>query len=649
MAIVKMSKFRLTFFNFERDKLLGALQNFRDVHFNDLSKDQELLSTGAEIDDIGIERSEEYEKLFRLKNAIEVLSTYEKKPENIKEKFDSVLPVMNYEEGHKKLEEVEIEDLLKSIETRVQSIKKNNEQSKILENYAKEYSHWEKINIPLGEIEKLKSVRVRFGTVPRRWMESLLKSVVERAENTYIEIISNDGKQSYVMIIDDMTDEDLEEVLRDSGFIQVSLNTKLSIPGQINEINKEINSLKKLNEIENAELDKISKKHLLHLKLKYEFINRSLSCSEAKVKAVHTEFIRFIEGYVPTERGTEFKELLEKTLKDTYEFEIGEAEKFDADVPIELRNNKLIEPFDGIVKTYSLPRYYEKDPTPQLMPWFMIFFGLMLGDFGYGLIMFIGTTLMLKLFNLKKSLAMNIKFFQILSIPTMISGLIFGSFFGGLIQIPGLFDPTKNYMLMLIISVVIGVVNILCGLALGAAKAVRNGDPMAALYDFGFWYMILIGLGLYGLASPLSLSATVEKAGAVIAIVGAIGVVLFSARENKGFGRYTWGLYNLYGVTSYIGDIVSYTRIAALMLSGAYIGYSGNLICGMLVKGGPAGIVGGVFVVIFFHLFNMFLSGLSGYVHSMRLIYVEFFGKYYEGGGVPFIGLEPEATYIELK
>lgn len=172
---------------------------------------------------------------------------------------------------------------------------------------------------------------------------------------------------------------------------------------------------------------------------------------------------------------------------------------------------------------------------------------------------------------------------------------------------------------------------------------------MGAFYDVGLWFMTLIG-AIVLLAGKGKLSTTAHNVFKWIMIVGMVGIVLFGARDSGSIGgRIAGGVYSLYGITSYVGDFVSYSRLMALGLSGGYIGYAANYICSMLVKGGIGGIIGAVVVFVFFHLFNMFLTFLSGYVHSARLTYVEFFGKFYEGGGTAFKNFRSTPEYIEYK
>ena len=327
-----------------------------------------------------------------------------------------------------------------------------------------------------------------------------------------------------------------------------------------------------------------------------------------------------------------------------------DAERDNAEVPIRLKNNSLVSPFESLTEMYAMPHYNEIDPTPLFAPFYWLFFGMMGADIGYGIILLAITFVALKFFNLTEGMRRFVKFFFYLSFAVIGWGVIYGSFLGGLVAMPALIDMNKDFMVMLILSVALGLVHLFFAMAIKAYMSVRDGNPMDAFYDVGLWYMALVGAILWLLGSFLPLPAIVGKIAMVVMIIGMVGIVLFGARDSESIvGRLVGGLYELYGISSYIGDFVSYTRLMALGLSSAFIGYAANLIVGMLFQAGIIGYILGFVVFLGFHFFNVFLTMLSGYVHTARLTYVEFFGKFYEGGGVPFKKFVHPPKYIEYK
>ena len=211
-----------------------------------------------------------------------------------------------------------------------------------------------------------------------------------------------------------------------------------------------------------------------------------------------------------------------------------------------------------------------------------------------------------------------------------------------------LVDPASQYNDLLIGSILFGVVHIFVGLAIKAYMLIRDGKSLEAVYDVLFWYMALIGGMLFLIFKLMNLSAVVANVSMWVMIAGMAGIVLTGGREAKGVGaKLGGGLYSLYGISSYVGDFVSYSRLMALGLSGGFIASAINMIAGM-IGGNWFGMIFIPVILIVGHLFNMFLSFLGAYVHTSRLMYVEYFGKFYEGGGKPFKDFRTENKYINL-
>lgn len=644
MSVVRMSKFELTIFDRAKEDVLRALQDFCIVHINDLSQRKDWLEQGAKRQDTGLLHEDVRQRLTRIRNAVDGLSAYESK-----EARRGVPVTISQKEARQRLQGFSTDAVLEEAESLFAAVQKAQEDLRESRERERELQRWHSFTLPLDALHQTKRVRVRTGTMAKRWADEFVGRIERDLEGAYVERISSDGQNVCLLLIDDRTEPVLEEWLRDYNFIEIIL----SGPAPQEQIAAEEERQAQANEcLQQAQmrLSALADEAGLLLRLAYEKASETGVRVETEDASLRTEYLTFLQGYVPTEKESAFRTAVAQAIPDgVFDLQMEPAALEDEEVPILLENGPLVQPFESLVEMYSMPRYYEADPTPLLTPWYLLFFGLMIGDVGYGLLLLLATTLGLRFLPMKRSMKDKFRFFQLLSIPSMIAGLAFGSCLGGVVPIPGLIDPTENNMAMIGLSVAIGIVNIFFGLGIQGFSDIRRGRPLDAVYDVLFWYMALLGAMAFGGARMLGGSETVATIGLIVMIVGMLGIVLFSARENKGPTRFTWGLYNLYGITSYVGDIVSYTRIAALMLAGAFIGYAVNLISGMLAGAGILGILFAVVVFVVFHLFNLFLSGLSGYVHSMRLIYVEFFGKFYEGGGVPFKKLRSESTYIEIE
>ena len=267
----------------------------------------------------------------------------------------------------------------------------------------------------------------------------------------------------------------------------------------------------------------------------------------------------------------------------------------------------------------------------------------------YGLIL-LGLTIFLmkskKVMPNNKSMA---KFLFILSFSMIIWGFLYGSFLGNFIELPAVLDANRNITELLVLSLIFGLIHLFYGLGVQAYMKIRDGHLKDTIYDVFFWYMTLGGIIVLLAAGSLNIGPTGKTIAKVIMIIGMVGIVLTGGRESKGIGgKIAGGLFSLYDISGYIGDFVSYTRLMALGLSGGFIGLAINLIVEML-WGNIAGKIVGIVVFVGFHAFNIFLSVLSAYVHTSRLTYVEYFGKFYEGGGEAFEGFQPQPEYIRIK
>jgi V/A-type H+/Na+-transporting ATPase subunit I len=311
--------------------------------------------------------------------------------------------------------------------------------------------------------------------------------------------------------------------------------------------------------------------------------------------------------------------------------------------PVLLSNPSFVQPVEFITEQYSLPNSKGVDPNLIMTPFFIAFFGMMVSDAAYGLILTaVSAFVLLKMKpegGLKK--IMGIMFWG--GISTFLWGAAFGGWIGGLIPAKAwLFDPMKEPFKMMGLSLGLGVLHLYCGIGLQAYRNIRDGNILDAILDQGIWYTLLTGLMM------LLLPAT-AVIGKYLAITGAIGMVLFAGRSKKNIiMRLLSGVLSLYGVTGFLGDVLSYLRLFALGLATGVIGAVVNSMA--LMVGGS--VIGYIFMTLFLilgHTFNLGINTLGAYVHSSRLQYVEFFGKFYEGEGKPFIPFRMRTKYIEQK
>lgn len=367
-----------------------------------------------------------------------------------------------------------------------------------------------------------------------------------------------------------------------------------------------------------------------------------------------------ITGYIPEEDCEKLERLCSRAAVCYVDFSDADEE----DAPVKLKNNKFSAPAQSIVNMYSPPSHTDIDPTPILAFFFYFFFGMMFSDAGYGLLMVIVIGIVLKVLKPDEQMRNNLKLFQYCGVSTIIWGLIFGSIFGDapaafynhftgasvtmkdIIPWP-IIDQQKDALMLMIISIAFGLVHILVGMGCKFYVCWRQKDYKAALFDTGFWMLMLVGFAV--LAAGVALTQTLIYVGAGIAIFSAAGLVLTQGRNKKGIvGKLIGGIASLYDITSYVSDLLSYSRLLALGLTTGVMAQVFNMLATMF----GTSWISIIFMVIIFvvgHAITIGLNALGSYVHTMRLQYVEMFSKFYEGGGKQFEPFSLKSKYIKIQ
>ena len=381
-----------------------------------------------------------------------------------------------------------------------------------------------------------------------------------------------------------------------------------------------------------------------------------------------TKRIFIIEGYVPAQ----YADALENELTGKYEVAVEMYDPDpDEDVPVLLKNGPFAEPMEGVIESYSMPGKGELDPTTPVACFYYILFGMMLSDFAYGAVMSIATFVLIKkLKNMERPMRKTLTMFFYCGLGTMLSGILFGSyfgdaptviaktFFGKTLEIPKVIDPLTQPMKMLVLCFAIGIIHLFAGLVINLYTALKQKRYVDAISDSVLWMLLVAGLILFGLTTDMvtgmfalnKISPAAGNVGKVMAVIGAIGIILMDGRESRNwFKRTLKGLYGLYNVTGYLSDLLSYSRLLALGLATSVISSVFNQM-GSMVAGTP--VVGVIFFILIFlvgHVLNLAINALGAYVHANRLQYVEFFGKFYNGGGRKFTPFAPNTKYLRFK
>lgn len=503
---------------------------------------------------------------------------------------------------------------------------------------------WEPLELTPQAAATFSHLGALIGTIPNTDDDALRLTLGAHPDLKFQEVFTDDTEHGVLVFYKTGSLEEVRKILKEYGFKPFEYDHEELPAERVAQLKANIRQQEAVADAMTKSLA-ASKNELDQLKVQLDYLCNLSSRQESKNQLASTQNLAALEGWIESNQVQALEACLTEQFGQSILIQTREIRQDEEDkVPTKLKNNILVEPFELVTEMYSLPKYGDKDPTPVVSLFYFVFFGMMVADIGYGLLLFVGTSLALHFLHVKSGLAKNLRFFRLLGVAVIIWGLVYGSFFG--FELPfALISTSSDAMTILVISVVFGFVTVLAGLFLSGLKNIRLKD-YAEAYNAGFaWVLILLGLLLLALGNffpSLAIAATIGQWLAIINALGILAVSIVSAKSLAGLGS---GLFNLYNVSGYVGDLVSFTRLMALGLSGASIGSAFNLIVSLFPPVARFSI--GILLFIALHLVNMFLSFLSGYVHGARLIFVEFFGKFYDGGGKPFTPLKPSEKYVQ--
>ena len=402
------------------------------------------------------------------------------------------------------------------------------------------------------------------------------------------------------------------------------------------------------------------------LKLWADRTETDIAFCEAEDKLMRTQSTVILDGWVPAEKLGELEKLLNK-YDCAYELSDPTEEEYP-EVPVVLKNNKLTNSMNMVTNMYSLPAYNGVDANPMMAPFFILIYGLMMADIGYGLIMVIAAVVAMKKIKPK---AGTLAFCQLLlyaGISTMVMGALTGGCFGDMPYrvvhminpasnwegLPYLFSPVRDSNAVLYGSLVIGLIHLNTGMVISFVEKVKAGNLLDGIFEEGSLWVILIGGILWG--STMLFAGAPEllgKVGVIIVVIGSVMLLFGAGRHSKGFGKVTAAFGCIYNtLTGWFGDVLSYSRIMALMLAGGVVAQVFNTIAVMPAESSGLNLFTGLaFAVIFVigHALNFGLNILGCFVHDLRLQCLEFFGKFYVDGGKPFSPLKVSSRYYDVK
>ncbi len=520
---------------------------------------------------------------------------------------------------------------------------------------------WKKLDIPLNT-KDTSATSVFIGTLPKLYDNiSLSKALAEESDGLVFEyeiLYASASMTCIVLFAPKRQKETAEKALRAIGFAK-PLNPTSRTPSV--KMQRLLQKSKEL-EIKDEQAKQDILSYLEHREAIYDtqdYFNLRSEKYRVIAELDQTKHVFVLNGYIPDEDCQDLVEMCERIASCIVEFEeAGE------NAPVKLKNNKFAEPAQSIVTMYSSPSHEDIDPTPILAFFFYFFFGMMFSDAGYGLLMVIATAAAIKIFKPDKKMYNNLKLFQYCGVATIFWGLVFGSIFGDapamfyklftgneitmkeLIPWPTL-DTQKDALLIMILSIGLGLIHILVGMGCKFYVCWKHKQYAKALFDTGLWMLMLIGFAV--LAAGIAASPVLIYVGASVAVLSAVGLILTQGRGKKGiFGKLIGGVASLYDITSYISDLLSYSRLLALGLTTGVMAQVFNMLSTLF----GTSFIGIFFMIIIFiagHTITIGLNALGSYVHTMRLQYVEMFSKFYDGGGKPFEPFSVKSKHFKTK
>ena len=644
MAILKMKRLRLMVVRSEKEKLLEELVRHGCVEFSEIGGELEADEAAGLVsreNSAAVTLRTKQNELFR---AIDLLNRYA--PE--KSKLLSAKPELADQEF---VSESGVAGALKAAEGIIAAddrIKRISAEESRQRQIIDSLQPWKELELPL-ESEGTKRSAVVLGSIPIRvaldGVDSALSQVCEEAE---LFRISSDKSQNYVVLV--CIKEELpaaQECLRSCGFTAAALSGMTGTPREcILKANEALTELQKEKDACAASIVDATV-HREEMKLAHDRVSTRIALAEAEDKLYGTKTTVVMEGWMPAEREKELAAVFER-FQCAWDSRDPEKEEYP-DVPVKLKNNKLTNGLNMVTEMYSLPAYDGVDPNPLMAPFFILFYGLMMADMGYGLLMIIAALVAMARI---KPRAGTLHFCQLLfwgGISTFVMGALTGGFFGNALEqigpmigkpegwgvLPSLFNPMTDSMLVLIGSMAIGLVHLNTGMVISAVNKVKAGDKAGAFWEEGSLWITMVGIVL-----------CVLKVGSiagvpVVLVIGIVMVLYGGTRGATGFGKFTSLFGTVYNtVTGWFGDILSYSRIMALMLAGSVIATVFNTI------GSIANSLW-LFIPVFLigHTLNFALNLLGCYVHDLRLQCLEYFGKFYKDGGRAFAPLAIRSKY----
>ena len=635
-----MKHLRLLGMESEREALLKAMQDMECVEISSIDGSEEALKSGfAKPDDKALMSAQEASRAYRM--ALASLDRFAPEKKGMFRKRQGVSRAAFFSAESEENARTAAETINKDTRRlgEIESERTKNEALRAT------LAPWLTVDAPLGGADG--ALAVFFGTAGLNVTDDALKALADSLDGLLTwQQASSDRSLRYLLVMcHGSVKERALSSLRDLGFSTVSFR---GMTGTAKENDKALAENLAALEKERQEIEQ----RIAGLGGKREALLEAsdraaiaLRREEAKSRLVGTDKVFLLEGWLPADRCA----ALEKALEPfTCAIETREPTEDEyPQVPVQLKNNKLTRPLNMVTEMYSLPAYGTLDPNPLMAPFFILFYGIMMADMGYGLLMMIASVIISKKYRPKGTSGELFSLLGLCGISTFIMGALTGGFFGDFLTqlvaivspgtvfaLPKLFDPLDDLTMILIGSMALGMVQIVTGMAISLIEKCKRKKFLDAFFEEITWWIVFIGIALLALGK-----------GAAVLYVGCALVLLGPIVQGKGWGKLTGVFGSLYNhVTGYFGDILSYTRLMALMLAGSVIAQVFNMLAAM-----PGNVIAFIIISMLGNAMNFGLNLLGCYVHDLRLQCLEFFNKFYVDGGKPFRPMTLDTEYVDLQ